>query len=93
MAVDVDTFRERFPEFEPATPEMIRGAIAQATSRVDSEVWRDKTDVGIEWLAAHILASGQFGKMARLVSKEGSTVYQQRFKELVNEVAAGFRVV
>lgn len=93
MAVDVDTFREALPEFEPATPDMIRRAIEEATSRVDPQVWGDKTDVGIKWLTAHILASGQFGKMARLVSKEGNTVYQQRFKELVNEVAAGFRVV
>jgi len=93
MAVDVDTFREAFPEFEPATPEMIRRAIAQATSRVDSAVWRDKTDSGIEWLAAHLLASNQFGKQARLMSKEGDTVYLRRFKELVNEVAAGYRVV
>jgi len=93
MAVDADTFRERFPEFEPATREMIRSCIAQATSRVDAAVWGDKTDSGIEWLAAHLLASNQFGKQARLISKEGDTVYLRRFNELVNEVAAGFRVV
>lgn len=93
MAVDVDTFREHFPEFEPATPEMVRSAIAKAVTRVDPAVFRDKTDEGVELKAAHILASTQFGKQARLISKEGRTVYGIQFKELVQEVAAGYRVV
>jgi hypothetical protein len=92
MAVSRASFLARFPEFEPAPPLMIDEAIAEAVTRVDSGVWGNKTDAGVRWRAAHLLAISPFGQQARLVSKDGSTTYGKEHARLMREVTPGFRV-
>jgi len=92
MAVDRRSFLARFPEFEPASKSMIEEAIDEATRNVDVDVWRDKTDDGVRWKAAHLLAITPFGQQARLMSKDGSTTYGTHFAQLMRSVTPGFRV-
>lgn len=92
MAVERRDFLARFPEFEPAPVSMIDSAIGEATRNVDSEVWGDKTDDGVRWKAAHLLAISPFGQQARLMSKDGSTTYGKHFAKLARSVTPGFRV-
>lgn len=92
MTVEARDFLARFPEFEPAPPAMIGAAIAEAKRGVDADVWREKTDDGVRWLAAHLLAISPFGQQARLVSKEGSSTYGEHHKMLVKSVTPGYRV-
>jgi hypothetical protein len=92
MAVDYRSFLARFPEFEPAGRGMIRAAIEEATRGIDTEVWGDKTDDGVRWLTAHLLAISPFGQQARMVSKEGSSTYGDEHKRLMRSVTPGFRV-
>ena len=92
MAVDLDSFLARFPEFEPATEPMIRSAIAEAINNVDASVFKTKTDEGVRWKAAHLLAISPWGQQARMVSKDGSTTYGMQFHKLARSVTPGFRV-
>jgi len=92
MVVDFHDFLARFPEFEPADSSMVASAIAEATRGVDASVWGDKTEDGIRWLAAHLLAITPWGQQARLVSKDGSTTYGKEHARLMRSVTPGFRV-
>ena len=92
MAVDIRSFLSRFPEFEPAGKPMVREGIAEATRGVDTGVWGAKTDDGIRWLAAHLLAITPWGQQARMVSKDGSTTYGVEHARLMRSVTPGFRV-
>jgi len=93
MAVDLASFLRRFPEFESAKSSgMVEEAILEAGRNVDSGVFGDKTDDGIRWMTAHLLAIGPFGQNARMVSKDGSTTYEKRYWKLVASVTPGFRV-
>jgi hypothetical protein len=92
MAVDVDNFLARFPEFEPATEPMIREAIADAVLNVDADIFGTKTDQAVKLRAAHYLAVSEWGKQARMISKDGSTTYGVEFTKLARSVTPGFRV-
>ena len=92
MAVDTRSFLARFPEFEPASRSMVDEAIDEASRNVDPDVFGEKTDDGIRWQAAHLLAISPFGQQARLISKDGSTTYGKRFEALARSMTPGFRV-
>lgn len=90
--MDRRSFLARFREFEPAPRAMVEESIEEATRNVDSSVWRDKTQDGIRWKTAHLLAISPFGQQARLVSNDGSTTYGKHFEALARSVTPGFRV-
>lgn len=92
MSVEPRDFLARFPEFEPAGSTMVSAAIAEAVRGVDAEVWGTKTDDGVRWLTAHLLAITPWGQQARMVSKDGSTTYSKEHARLVRSVSSGFRV-
>lgn len=92
MAVDFKSFVADFPEFEPAGKPLIDSKIADARLRIDAEVWDLKTDLGVKYLAAHLLALSPFGQQSRLVAKDGSTTYGKTHMMMVREVTSGFRV-
>jgi hypothetical protein len=92
MAVTSDSFLAFFPEFQPAGIRQIDEAIAEAVRNTDAAVWGDKTDDGVKWLAAHLLALSPFGQQARLSSKEGKSTYGKRRRQLVLSTTPGFRV-
>ena len=93
MAVDLANFLLHFPEFESAKSSgMIEARIAEAGRNVDPDVFGDKTDDGIRWLAADLLATTQFGQQARKKNEDETTTYGKRFAKLVRSVTPGFRV-
>ena len=94
MAVTVEIFLESFPEFKTAKIEKIKATIADAVLQVDAAVWEKKTDLGVKYTAAHLLALSPFGRQAKMVSKEGKTTYGTYLdEELIPQVASGFRVI
>lgn len=99
MAVTYDSFIEAFPEFEEAKKKLVEAKIAEATRRVDPEVFRTKADDAIGYLAAHLLSMSPFGQHARLIPKNAKptrddalTTYEREYRALVRSVASGFRV-
>lgn len=93
MAVTVESFRESFPEFRSASLELIKAKIDEAALQVDAVVWEGKTDLGVKYTAAHLLALSPFGRQAKLVSKDGTTTYQTHRDDLISQVTSGFRVI
>lgn len=93
MSVTVDSFLASYPEFRSAERDLLQAKLDAAEPQVDSEVWGDKTDQGVELTAAHLLAISPFGQNARLVAKDGSTTYSKRLREMQLQVTGGYRLI
>ncbi len=93
MAVTVASFKVGFPEFIPAGDTLIANKLAAAVLQVDASVWGSKTDLGVELTTAHLLALSPLGQSARLVNKDGSTIYERRLVEMMAQVTSGYRVL
>lgn len=92
MAVSVSSFLEAFPEFsgERAATDLIQAKIAEASRSVDSRRWGARTDDGVAYLAAHLLAMSPWGQKARLSDgNTGTTTYKGRFDEMRRQVGIG----
>jgi|AntRauTorckE6833_2_1112554.scaffolds.fasta_scaffold154254_2 hypothetical protein len=58
MSVDTDTFKTRFPEFFETDDERVQLFIGDAVAELSESAWGTRYDVGICYLAAHLLAIG-----------------------------------
>jgi Protein of unknown function (DUF4054) len=93
MALDLNQFRTRKPEFQGVNNELINLALAAAVKRLSPGVLGDSYDDAQAELAAHILASNPWGAQARLSgTKDGSTVYSAALAKIVREKGAGFGI-
>jgi Protein of unknown function (DUF4054) len=55
----VDEFRERFPEFDETSDELIEFALADAGDGISDTIWMEKDYAnGVMFLAAHFLTAG-----------------------------------
>jgi hypothetical protein len=91
--VTVTDFIELYPEMCEAGTPLITAKLAEATLMVDASVWGDKADMGVGLTCAELLAHSPYGHSARLVDKEGDTVYRRRLEMLKRLVSGGFRVI
>lgn len=55
MAVDLETFRARFPEFASVAEGTVRVQIREAECDLNESAWGDRFDRGVAYLAAHRL--------------------------------------
>lgn len=85
-------FRENFPEMDKATDALVQAKLDQAIRRLDASVWGDTLADGQLYLAAHLVAISPFGRNAKLVAKDGSTIYGEIYERLAKAAASGFRV-
>lgn len=96
MAITVEAFRTRFPEFAGAPNGLIEGALADAELAVDRVLFRDRADAAVRFYAAHLVANNPLGELARLEKKgkdgDGRTTYLDEFDRLKRIVVSGFRV-
>ena len=95
MAVTPASFKAARPEFRQLTDTQVQAALDEAALLVDTEVWGDRTDMGVSYRAAHLLALSPHGKAARLITRgnEGDTLYNREFRRLQRVVGSGYRVV
>jgi hypothetical protein len=99
VAVDFTSFTNAFPEYKKTSVPLVDAKLAEARLQVDSEVWGTKTDLGVSYLAAHLLAMSSHGQHARLVPanakatrEDALTTYEREYQRLLRSVASGFRV-
>ncbi len=99
MAIGVTEFLKRFPEFRRTDHDLIEAKLAEAAIEIDSGIWGDKYDLGLGYLAAHLLSLAPSGQHARLVPPNAKaergdalTTYERQYKRLVLKVSHGFRV-
>lgn len=100
MAVDFDSFIGAFPEFRRVEKGLVDAKLAEARLQVDASVWGSKADLGVSYLAAHLIALSPFGQHARLVPPTAKatredvlTTYERQFEAMKRQVTSGFRVV
>ena len=97
MALTLDTFLGKFPEFRPTSVTLIAAHLADALAQIDSGIWGTKADIAQGYLTAHHLTLSPTGQNARMIvqNKTGgqpTTVYFFHYKNLQRQVGSGFRV-
>lgn len=99
MAIGVDGFLTRFPEFKRTDLDLVQAKLDEAELLIDRTVWGTKSDLGVGYLAAHLLASAATGQNARLVPpnakatrEDALTTYERQYRMILRTVSSGFRV-
>jgi hypothetical protein len=93
MAVSVKQLKARFTEFNDTPNDVISLAIAEATRSVNAGVFGTRANDAITWLACDLIATSPRGEHAKLISKDGTTVYYMRYKKIEKAVTLGLRYV
>jgi hypothetical protein len=93
VAVTIESFLKGFPEFKKTDPDLIGAKIDDATRQVDPDIWGDETDMGISYLAAHLISLAPFGTQSRRGNTSWETSYWKSYERLVRQHAGGFRVI
>lgn len=86
--MDLATYRALRPEMGEVPDGTITAQIAIAVLSVDAASFAARADEAIMLLASHNIATSPGGEMARLVAKDGSTVYWKQFQRLQDEAGA-----
>ena len=89
--MNIAQFLVEHPEFNSADLNLVQATLTAALLEIDPSVWRAKADQGQAYLTCMKLARSPFGQNARLVAKDGSTVYDLEYRRLVGQVSSGFR--
>jgi hypothetical protein len=92
MAVTLASFKAAFPEFVDAGDPLLQSKLDEAVLQIDASVWGAKADLGVSYLAAHLLALAPSGKAARLNAWDDRTTYGEQFIRMQRSVCSGFRV-
>lgn len=86
-------FVQRFPEFRETDKVLIELCLIEAEDQVGAVVWGSRREIGVRYLAAHLIASGPTGEKARLAKDWDATVYMKHFRRAQLAACSGFRVV
>lgn len=89
MAWTPTTFRARWPEFTATPDALVQPALDEAARSVDPRLFAAQTDDAVGWLAADLIARSPGGENARLVAKDGTTTYGDRFRVIARGRAGG----
>ncbi len=93
MAVTLVRFRNTFPEFRNTEDHEIEAKIAIAVLRVSAGVWGAKTDAGVLYLTAHMVALAPAGQNAKLKPENAAkTIYWVEYRAMMRGVTYGHRV-
>ena len=94
MAVSPSSLVLRFPTFSDVPLSLVDQCIQEAESRTDAAVWGARTDQGVQWLAAHLIAMSpeytQTGGKCKC-GADGLTSYMRERVRMSRVVAGGFK--
>jgi len=95
MAIDVPTFRQRFPEFDKAPDTLVEAKLEEGKRSCRTKAWGDgaEREDGVFFTAARLLALSPQGRSLRLVSEDGSTIYDETLRRLQRAMSYGFRLI
>lgn len=83
MAISLERFIGRYPEFSDAPPDTIEAALAES-DRATSDSWLGgRRDDAVMLRTAHVASMSPWGRDARLMNKDGSTIYGRLLEELI----------
>lgn len=99
MAVTATILKAEFPEFDDTPDAIVDARIADAVLRVSTSTWGTLTDVGVKYLACHLIAMGPLGEQAKLDLKSGpdagksTTEYFLEYERMMRIVSSGCRTI
>ena len=84
MSVSVASFKVRYPEFTLAGDAMLTAALAGVEATVGEDVFdtEGERDEFVMQSLARALATSPMGRDAKMVSKDGTTAYDERLSGL-----------
>ena len=88
MAVDINSFRLDFPQFEDAaqySDARIQRALDRAALRIDETVWGTLYDEGLSYLAAYLLSDAELSNVSG-----GNSVGGMKSASIADEFSATF---
>ncbi len=85
--MELETFRERFPEFRTASDELVEIKLGEAARFVAPETFGDLTDDAVGYWAAHLLVSSPLGLSQRLEDDKKESTYKARYVALLRATA------
>lgn len=96
MALTVRQFRAQFPAFREAPDATIQRCIDDAYLQIAANVWGNKREAGVRYLAASLVHDSVFGEQAKLKKgkDEGQgNVYFRTYHQMMMQVTSGFRAI
>ena len=90
MAVTLAKFRNAYDEFRGTDDGTVLAKIRLAQFEVNDGVWGDRADAGVMLMTAHMIMMAPAGQNAKLVPKDGKTLYLKMFDRTKRAVVAGF---
>ncbi len=92
MAVTVQRFKNTFSEFRKTDDAEVQAKLDLARLQVEPSVWGLKTDLGVLYLTAHMVALAPAGQNLKLKPENAAkTVYWQTFTAVKRQVTYGLR--
>jgi len=79
----------RYPEFANAAAGLVASQITATYALLDPDCFGDLLDEAAMQHVAHHLAMGPAGNSAKLVAKDGTTVYGKRYDVIASACGAG----
>jgi hypothetical protein len=89
MALTVENFLLRFPEFSQTNdenPTLIPTCLEHAKHYCDPVRWFNRYEAGVFTKAAHLLAMHPFGLAARLNKQDGTTIYSAIWDDMAKSL-------
>lgn len=86
---EVNSFLEKFPEFQGAGEPLIRRAIDDAERQVDQGQYRNVADAAVGLIAAIDLAGSPFATSQKLITADKMTEYEKRLASIKLQVRTG----
>jgi hypothetical protein len=93
MAVTPASLKTNNPEFADIPDAIVQAKIDASELQHNAEAWGDQLDTGIELYACHLLATSPHGGMARLISDDGHSIYQENWLRMSRGVGRAFRTL
>jgi len=87
--VSVERFRVMFPEFRGTAYSLTLQMLTAAESRTAAKVWGKQRELGIMYLAAHLLSVAPEGQLARLKKENRVTTYQLELERMRAAITMG----
>ena len=89
---DPAAFKIEFPEFASADDNLVAAKLGDSILNCDATAWGPLLKQGVYYYTAQTLALSPFARDMKLVSKDGTTVYDNAIAKLTRRITAGYRV-
>ena len=89
MALTATGFKTAFAEFSSAPTTVVQRALDESYRELSPDVFGERLDDAVGYLAAHKISTAPFGTQARMVTDDKTTTYMIEFDRIADQCAGG----